>query len=375
MLDALVVGAGGVGSAALYHLARRGLSVRGIDRFAPPHDRGSSHGDTRVIRLAYFEHPDYVPLLRRAYALWEELAQATNQELYVECGALQVGPPEGALLPGLDRAAAEHELALERYDAASFAERWPGFVLPPGAEARFERRAGYLRVEDCIAAHLELAQAAGAELLTDTVVRGWQRRGPDQVEVETSAGTFAARRLIVTPGAWASGLLAGLGVPLQVTRQALFWFEAERVQAKDQGAPVYFYELADGRFYYGFPAEGGVAKAARHYGGASVADPLALDRELRPAEEEDLRGFLSGHLKGVGGARQRHAVCMYTNTPDENFLVGRHPEAGEVVFAAGLSGHGFKFASALGEALAALACDEEPPASVGFLSPGRFAGS
>jgi len=372
VLDALVVGAGGVGSAALYHLARRGLSVRGVDRFAPPHDWGSSHGDTRVIRLAYFEHPDYVPLLRRAYALWEELAQATRQELYVECGALQVGPPQGALLPGLDKAAAEHDLVLERFDATSFAARWPGFVLPEGAEARFEQRAGFLRVEDCIAAHLQLAQAAGAELVTDTVVSGWQRRGPDHVEVETSAGILAARRLIVTPGAWAPGLLAGLKVPLRVTRQALFWFEAEELQARAGGAPVYFYELGDGRFYYGFPAEGGAAKAARHYGGSEVADPLALDRELRPAEEADLRAFLSGHLRGVGGARLRHAVCMYTNTPDENFLVGRHPDAGEVVFAAGLSGHGFKFASALGEALAALATDEETPASVAFLSPTRF---
>ena len=367
-----MVGAGGVGSAALYHLAQRGLSVCGIDRFAPPHDRGSSHGDTRVIRLAYFEHPDYVPLLRRAYALWEELARQSGQELYVECGALQVGPPQGALLPGLDRAAAEHELALERYDAGSFAARWPGFSLPPGAEARFERRAGYLRVEDCVAAHLKLARRAGAELRTGTLAQGWRRRGPDHVEVETSAGTLAARRLIVTPGAWASQLLEGLGVPLRVTRQALFWFEASDLQARERGAPVYFYELADGRFYYGFPAEGGEAKAARHYGGAEVSDPLALDRERRPAEEEDLRAFLAGHVRGVSGACRRHAVCMYTNTPDENFLVGRHPAAGEVVFAAGLSGHGFKFASALGEALAALACDEAPPASVAFLSPSRF---
>lgn len=370
--DVIVLGAGGVGSASLYEAARRGARVVGIDRFCPPHDRGSSHGQTRVIRQAYFEHSDYVPLLRESYRLWRELESATDQTLFIETGLLEVGPADGVVVPGVLQAAAAHRLEVEQLPASDIERRWPGLRVPPEQTGVFEPSAGYLRVEDCVAANLAAAQAAGATLLADTVVHDWtaDARG---VRVRTSAGEFAAGKLIVAAGPWAGALLYDLRLALTVRRKSLFWFAAAtpRYDAT-AGFPVYLFELPHGVFY-GFPRlDGHTMKVAEHTGGATVTDPAQVNREVDPVEERRVADFLAAHLPEVSSQLADHATCLYTMSPDEHFIVDRHPVHANVVFAAGLSGHGFKFTPVLGRVLAELALDGATPLPIDFLSLRRF---
>jgi monomeric sarcosine oxidase len=370
--DVIVLGAGGVGSAALYELARRGVKALGIDRFRPPHDRGSTHGETRVIRMAYFEHPDYVPLLRESYRAWREIEAATSTHLFHEVGLLEVGPADGIVVPGVLRTAAEHGLDVEKLSAIDIKQRWPGFDVSDELVGVFERHAGYLRVEDCVATHLAAAQASGAELLTDTLVQSWAA-DDHEVRVRTSAGEFVAQKLIVTGGAWASSLLSDLALPLRVHRKSLFWFAADSANYDvDRGFPVYLFELPAGVFY-GFPRlDGRSMKVAEHTGGAIVADPLTVDGEIQPADEHRLRSFLAAHLPGVSPRVVDHAVCLYTMSPDEHFIVDRHPRHPNVAFTAGLSGHGFKFTPVLGRAMADLALEGKSDLPIEFLSLQRL---
>ena len=370
--EVVCVGTGGVGSAALWHLARRGIKVIGLDRFPPAHDRGSSHGQTRIIRLAYFEHPDYVPLLLRSYELWQELEAASELDLYSETGLLEVGPPDGEIVAGVRAAAAQHDLVVEDLSATAVTARFPGFVAPEGFEAVFEQRAGFLRVERCIAAQLQLAQAAGADLRTGVTVNGWSANGTGFV-VDTDRGAIAAEGLVITAGAWAGQLLADRRLPLTVLRKSLFWFGADSSYDMDTGCPAFFFDTPNGRFY-GFPAHDGFGlKVANHSGGDTIDDPLDVDRSLRPADQQEVADFLTTHLPGVDAARPTgHAVCMYTNTPDGHFLVDRHAAHAHLSYVAGLSGHGFKMASALGEILADYATGGGQDPRVGFLSADRF---
>jgi len=369
--DAIVVGLGGVGSAALWRLALRGVRVLGLDRFPPGHDRGSSHGATRIIRLAYMEAPDYVPLLRRSFELWSELEVACGQELYRQTGLLQVGPRDGPVVQGIERTAREHQLSVEVLEATEVRARFAGFDLPETSAGVFDPRAGYLHVERCVVAATQQAARLGAEVRTGVEVHGWSADGGDVV-VETDQGPLRAGRLVVTPGAWAGDLLAELGVPFVIRRKSLFWYEAPaEPYAPDAGCPCFLYETPAGVFY-GFPRldEGGL-KLAEHSGGRTVNDPLRLDREVDAGEQSAIEGFLRQHLPDVSATRRRHGACMYTVTPDEHFVVDRHPTHPQVCFAAGLSGHGFKMAPVLGQALAELALDGQSQLPIGFLGLGR----
>lgn len=370
--DAIVLGVGGVGAAACLHLARRGLSVIGLDRFPPGHERGSSHGSTRIIRLAYFEHPDYVPLLRRAYDLWESLATETGERLYVETGLLEVGPETGTVIQGILASARTHDLAIDRLSDVELHRECPGFVAGEGMTALFERRAGYLRVEDCTRAHARLAEQAGSTLRIGETVLGWEARSGG-VEVRTDAQTYYAARLIVTPGAWAPALLGSLGIGFEVIRKSLYWYATES-QAYDvhSGAPCFFFDTPTGEFY-GFPridADG--LKVAEHTGGLPVTDPLSVDRSEDRGETARIAAFLARHLPRVTAQRTRFETCLYTLSPDRHFVVDRHPEHPQVAFAAGLSGHGFKFASVLGQVLAHLGPGETPDVPIEFLSAKRI---
>lgn len=373
--DVIVLGAGGVGSAALYELSRRGVRALGIDRYQPPHDRGSSHGQSRVIRQAYFEHPNYVPLLKESYRLWRELEAASAKSLFHEVGLLEVGPAGGVVVPGVLRAAVEHRLAIESLDAKAIEARWPGLKVPAGHVGVFEQHAGYLLVEDCVATHLDLAQRNGATLLTDTVVDSWSADSAG-VHVWTSAGEFAAAKLIVAAGCWAGQLLAELDLKLAVRRKSLFWFETNRrsydVKA---GFPVYLFELSNG-VYYGFPSlDGQSLKVAEHTGGAHVEDPANVRREIDAGEQRRVEKFLAACLPGASHTVVAHAVCLYTMSPDEHFIVDRHPQHDNVVFAAGLSGHGFKFTTILGRILTELALDGATRQPIDFLSLARLDGA
>ncbi|MBI4601444.1 MAG: N-methyl-L-tryptophan oxidase [Planctomycetes bacterium] len=374
-LDCIVLGAGGgAGSAALFHLARRGARVLGLDRFEPGHDRGSSHGETRIIRRAYFEHPGYVPLLLRAYELWADLEARSGRRLLVETGLLQVGPPDGAVVPGVLRSAREHGLEVEELAAAEIEGRFPGFRAPPGFRGVLERRAGYLLVEECVRAHAAEARRLGAELRAgragDAALE-WRAEGGG-VAVRTGSGEHRAASLVIAPGPWAPALLRGLGLALEVRRKPLLWYRTATPDYRaDRGAPAFLFELPEGVFY-GFPEiAGGELKVSEHTGGERVEDPLRVDRSLRDSDRAPVERFLARQLPGVTPECLRHAVCMYTMTPDEHFVLGRHPAHARVAFAAGLSGHGFKLTCVLGEALADLALDGATRLPVGFLGPER----
>jgi sarcosine oxidase len=371
--DAIVLGAGGVGSAALYHLARRGAKVLALDRFPPAHDRGSSHGRTRIIRQAYYEHPDYVPLTFRAYDLWHELEQRRGERLLHETGLLQIGPAGGQVLAGVRQSAQRHHLLVEELSGREITTRWSGLRVPSGMCGLYEPRAGYLRVEACVAAHLAEAQKLGAELRTDEPVTAWRADGSG-VSVSTQRGTYTAKALAVAAGTWSGQLLADLEVRLEVRRKHQYWFACEDAAYRPEaarataGCPAYLYELPQGIFY-GFPHidEWGV-KVARHTGGDMVADPLHVNRDIDPEDRRLVEEFVTAHLPGVQPRLLHHSVCMYTMTPDEHFLVDRHPRYPQVSFVAGLSGHGFKFTCVLGEALADLTTEGSTKLPVDFLS-------
>ena len=372
--DTIVVGTGGMGSAALYHLAARGARVLGIDRFPCAHDRGSSHGHTRLIRLAYFEHPDYVPLLRRAYQLWRELEQTSVRPLLVESGLVTAGPPAGQVVAGLLASAVAHSLPVERLSGSEAARRYPGLRLAEDWEIAFEACAGYLFVEECVRTHTLLAVNAGAKLEYGAAVRRW-RADSSGVVVETDRESFTAGSLVLASGAWTSDLLQVPGLGLEVLRKALFWYRPEPSHASLYAAgtlPCFAFDTPAG-FFYGFPSlDSRGVKVAEHTGGRVIADPLSVDRTLDQQERARVEEVIASHLPGVGREMCSHAHCLYTMSPDGHFAVGLHPEHSRVAIAAGFSGHGFKFASVMGEVLADLALSGTTRHPIGFLSPQRF---
>ncbi len=373
LFDLIIIGCGGVGSAAAYYAAERGLRVLALERFEAVHARGSSHGDTRVIRQAYFEHPDYVPLLKRAYSLWEQLEQRISRQLFYHTGLVEVGPESGVLIQGVRQSAAMHQLPLAEIDRGEFKERFPGFVLPEDCVAVFESNAGFLLVEECIRHYIGEAQRLGADMRFNQPVRGWSVQR-NEICITTDSEKFYAPRLVVAAGAWANEVLADLGLPLHVLRKHLHWYPVKTPTAYglQNHAPTFFYETSAG-YFYGFPVrnERGL-KVAQHSGGTTVQDPLTVDRSVDVAELEQVDRFLRAHLPDVAIPATDHSVCMYTMTPDEHFIVDQHFDHPQIAIAAGLSGHGFKFASVLGESLVQLAIDGKTSVPMEFLSLRRF---
>lgn len=371
--DAIVIGVGGVGSAALWQLAARGARVIGVDRFLPGHDRGSSHGETRIIRLAYFEHPDYVPLLRRAYQLWADVEQQANQKLFHQVGLLQAGPIEGEVIAGVLASARQHALDVDTMTPAEAMQRFPAFSVRPDDTAVFEPTAGYLRVEACVRACFQLAQRAGAEF-RETVVTGWKHDHGEFI-VETESGLLHAKKLVVSPGAWASSLLPQFNAHLEVRRKPLYWFESPQVvHAASAGCPTFLFERGSNAFY-GFPAIDGLGvKAAEHTGGEVLADPMR-DRRPEVIDAADLSrvwGFVKESLPGVLPNVLRHSTCLYTMSPDGHFIVDRLPSNEHIAICAGLSGHGFKFVTVLGQILADFTLDGGTTLPVAFLNSARL---
>lgn len=371
--DLIVVGVGAMGSAALLEAARRGAKVLGLEAFEPGHDRGSSHGRTRAIRLAYFEHPDYVPLLREAFGGWRRLQQSASRELFVESGILEAGPAQGELIQGVLRAAREHDLPVERLDPAQVQRRFPGFELTAGMQALLEPEAGYLHVEDCIREMARQAVEAGAKLETGVRVEGWE---PEEGGFCLRAGRqrWSAKNLILSQGAWSTALLGELGVPLTLLRKVQLWLATKDARyGRAAGSLPFAIETKDEQVFYGFPeiCERGI-KVAEHSGGLTFAKPLALDRELHPEDVSPVIEFTERFMPGVTSKVQAHEVCMYTQSPDGHFLVDRHPNHKRLQFVAGLSGHGFKFAPALGRGLVERALDGGSTLPLDFLSLARL---
>ena len=347
--DVAIAGLGAMGSAAARALALRGLRVVGFDRFAPPHALGSSHGRSRIIREAYFEHPSYVPLVQRAYVLWEELERESGERLLLRTGGLMIGRPEGLLVTGALASARAHGLVHERIDAEEIARRVPALRPATGMVGVWEPRAGVLFPEPAVAAFLASARRHHAEIHTGEPVVSWRPEG-DGVEIRTPRGDYHAGRLVVATGAWFLGLVPELALPLSVERVALFWFEprADPAAFDPERFPVFILEHADGRFIYGFPRLEGAVKLARHHEG-EPADPDRLRRDVDADEVESMRAILRPYLPDADGPLRETAVCMYTNTPDGHFLIGSHPRQPRVLLVSACSGHGFKFAPAIGE--------------------------
>ena len=373
--DAIVAGLGGMGSATAYQLAGRGKRVLGLERFSPAHDKGSSHGRSRIIRQAYFEDPAYVPLLLSAYELWEKLERETGQELMTLTGGLMIGRSEDELVLGSVACAEEHGLPYDLLDAGEIKDRFPAFSPDPEIVALYEERAGFVRPEETVKAHLDRAAALGADLRFEEPVVSWEASG-DGVRVDTPEGSYEAERLVISPGAWAPQLLAGLGLPLEVERQVMYWFEPTgglEAFLPDR-FPIFIWEPDDGNMFYAFPAQDddrGVKVAFFRAGGVPTT-PETIDREVHQEEIDFIRGYLAEYVPELAGRCLDAKACMYTNTPDLNFVISLHPEHEQVTIACGFSGHGYKFCSVVGEILADLTIEGSTRHPIDFFSPARL---
>ncbi|GLY94149.1 N-methyl-L-tryptophan oxidase [Actinoplanes sp. NBRC 103695] len=371
--DVIVVGLGGMGSATAYHLAARGHRVLGLEKFGPAHDQGASHGGSRITRQSYFEGPDYVPLLLRAYELWDKLARDSGREVIRRTGGVMCGLPTSRTVSGSLASARQWGLPHEMLSAADLRKRFPTLSPLPDEVALFEDNAGFVRPEETVSAHLSLATAAGADLRFETPMISWSSSGSG-VTVETAAGSFTAGQLVITPGPWAPQLLTDLGVPFTVERQIQHWFQPRGGTGPFEDHPIYIWESADGTQVYGFPAidgpDGGAKIAFFRRGNETT--PESIDREVHPAEIEDMAAAAASHLPDLPGTFLRAKTCLYSNTPDEHFVIARHPAHEAVTVACGFSGHGFKFVPVVGEVVADLATTGTTRHPIDLFDPHRF---
>jgi len=369
--DVIVAGLGAHGSATAYALSKRGANVLGFDRFARGHTLGSSGGRSRIIRTAYYEHSDYVPLLRRAWERWRELERESGEHLLTETGGLYAGPPDGELVGGALKSVRSHGLEHELLDTDDLRARFPVFEWLEGWTGIVERQAGWLAPERCIEAHLRLAEANGATLRFGEPVERWEST-MEGVRVQTQTGQFDAARLVLAAGPWMSTLAKSIATELWVERNVLFWFEPRGDRKEFERLPVYIIQDTD-RIFYGFPYIGGqgVKVAGLHFG--DHADPDTIDRAASAHDEERVRDWLRRRVPLLDGPPREAKVCMYTNTPDAHFIIDLLVEDTNVVVASACSGHGFKFASVVGEICADLALDGETAYPIGFLAAERLA--
>jgi sarcosine oxidase len=365
--DVIVVGLGVHGSALAFELARRGVGVIGVDAHAPPHPWGSTTGRTRITREAYYEHPAYVPLVQRAHEIWAELEELTGTVLLRRTGGLMCGAPDGELIRGTLASCGAHDLAHEVLDDSAIRARFPALQPPPTTVGVLEQAAGVLLVEPCLRTLQSLAEGYGARLLTGCNVTGWSA-APGQVTVQTSAGELTAAHVVLAAGPWLNALLARergdepLRAAVEVERQTSHWYEPAPgiTSLRAPSCPITMLERADGLMLYTLPDVGHGVKAGLHHGGAAV-DPDSVDRSISPGEEARMRHVVEEWMPGATYRELDAAVCLYTNTRDRHFAVGRHARHGNVALVSACSGHGFKFGPALAEVVADCILDEVPP--------------
>jgi sarcosine oxidase len=371
--DTIVVGVGAMGSAACHHLARRGRRVLGLEHYGVPNEMGSSHGVNRIIRLAYYEHPAYVPLLRRAYELWRRLEVESGDELLHVTGSIDASAPDDEIIRGALHACELHDIPHVLCTSTELALRFPGYRLPPDHLALFQPDGGFLASGKCIEAHARLAQAAGAEIHAHERVLGWDLV-PGGVRVRTVDDDYEADRVIVSAGAWLGELLPSLQALARPERQVLGWFEPLVPEYFEPGVfPVFNVAVEEGR-YYGFPAFGipGFKVGRYHHLGEQIETPDSWNREPAAADETVLREFTERYFPEAAGPLLAGQACMFTNTPDEHFIVDTLPGAERVIVASPCSGHGFKFSSVIGEILADLATDGTTRHDIDLFRLARF---
>jgi len=355
--DAIVLGLGAMGSSAALACVQRGQKVLGLEQFSLVHNQGSSHGQSRIIREVYYEHPAYVPLVQEAFRRWSDLETRTNQSLLTRCACANIGPPKSEIIEGVQRAAGEHRLSIETWDAHAIRLNIPAMAVPDDYVAVVEANAGWLRVEECIRSmHLQ-ATRLGAMLQDKERVRSWKCT-PHHVEVVTDKDSYEAGHLIITAGPWAGQKLTELGLPLRVMRQQQLWFTPPEAKASQYAAPqlpIFIIDTPDGHFY-GIPSQAGPGvKIAQHYGAPELSSPDGINRSFHNHDLVPVRQFLRNYLPSLAPATlASSAACIYTLSPDRHFIIDRHPLNERVALATGFSGHGFKFAPVIGEMLADL---------------------
>ncbi len=356
--DVIVAGLGAMGSATAFHLAgRKGLRVLALDRHHPPHTLGSTHGGTRIIRETSFEHPRYVPLVRRAYRCWRRIEAATGKPLLRVTGGLFVGAEGGPFVAKSKQSADIHGVPYELLNAAEIRRRFPAFRPADGTVGFFEPGAGILGPEACVRACLDYAAAGGVELKFDEPLERWEASGAG-VAVTTSRGRYTAAKLLLATGPWMLDVLGKLGVPVTAERIVMHWFAPSGDAAAFDAArsPIALWEFGSQAAFASFPIEDAEIKTTVHHGGEPTT-PDTVRRDVAPDEIAAMRGLLARFLPGANGAHRRSAVCLYTNVAGGDFLIDVHPEHPQVLLASPCSGFGFKFASAIGELLAELLVD------------------
>ncbi|GAA2695627.1 N-methyl-L-tryptophan oxidase [Actinoplanes palleronii] len=373
--DVIVVGLGGMGSAAAHHLAERGQRVLGLEKYGPAHDRGASHGGSRITRQSYFEGVEYVPLLLRAYELFDRLAAESERDVITLTGGVMVGLPDSRTVAGARASAEKWGLEHEMLDAAELRRRFPTMAPNPDEVALYEAKAGFVRPERTVLAQLELADRHGAELRFQEPMLSWEPAG-DGVRVVTRNAVYTAGQLIITPGPWAPQLLDDLGVPIRIERQVQHWFRpAGGVEPYlPDRHPIYIWESADGTQVYGFPAIDGPDGGAKiaFFRRGTPTTPEDLDTRVHPPEIAEMAAAAGRVLPSLPGAHLRGEPCLYSTTPDEHFVISRHPAHEAVTVACGFSGHGFKFVPVVGEVLADLATTGTTGYDIGLFDPRRF---
>jgi sarcosine oxidase len=360
VFDIIVIGLGANGSSALYNLSRTNKKVLGIDRHTPPHSYGSSHGESRIIRQAYHENPIYVPLVKAAYTLWEEIERDAGATLFQKTGGIMLGREDSSVVSGARLSAETHHIAYEFLHAATIQRRFPAFRPSPDTVGILEKEAGILFPEECIKAFLARAAANKADIQYNETVLGITPKN-DKVEVATSKGRYIAEKVIIAAGAWTSELLPALQLPLSVERQVLYWFKDGNMPAPShflpENMPIYIWEYLPGKLFYGFPDLGNGIKTAHHHAGRSIR-PDEMLQDAAKEEISEMEGIANKYLNMVP-IFTTSSVCMYTNTPDENFIIDFHPAFKNIIIASPCSGHGFKFSSLTGKLLSDMAMDNK----------------
>jgi sarcosine oxidase len=359
-----------MGSSVSYNLAKKGMRVVTFERFGLAHELGSSHGRTRIIRLSYYEDPRYVPLLRRAYDSWHELEEKTRRKLLMVTGGLMIGEPDGELVKGVIRSARAHEIPHQVLSSTELSERYEAFSIEERYLAVLDSNAGVLFPEESIKAFVELGMESGCEFrFSDPVIA--IRPSGGGMEVESSQERTVADKVILCAGSWTSQFL-GDTIRLTCERQVPFWFSSEGTRCFEADRmPVFVMEEESGIFFYGVPDFGDGVKVARTHGG-EVVDPERVDRNVTEKDSAPVEAFVSRRLPKLGKRPVSSTTCLYTNTPDMNFAIGPHPNEPRVIVVSACSGHGFKFASVLGEVVADLVTEGRTSYDISFLSPLRF---
>jgi sarcosine oxidase len=372
--DAIVIGAGAMGSSTCYQLARKGLKILCLEKYALNHSYGSSHGRTRIIRTAYYEHPRYVPLIKRAFEIWRNLEKESGRKLLKMTGGLFIGPEQSSLFSGAVRSAREHKLDYKVLDAKQIEDRFPVFRMNGDEQGLFETQAGILFPENCIETFVELAKATGrAEFHFNEALTKW-RKDKGRIHVSTSGGEeYSADKLVLAAGSWLTDLVPKLGLPLKGERQVLLWFEPKKNHDafSAENLPITGWDYGNGIGMYTIPDVGHGVKAVQHHGG-ELTHPDRMRREVTPDDVLPVRNFLHQHIPLLESPPIESKTCIYTNTPDGHFLIDFHPTEEDAIIVSPCSGHGFKFASVVGEIVSELAVDGKTNHDISMFKIGRF---